>query len=117
MCVVIQNRLKLSRLYLLLHWHYLSLLLGFLASQYHTPGANIQSLKGRIRAYEERIVLLKDIKRDGDARLKVSVVRVSVPVCVSQQGPGLRAATSERQGVGFSHDSNVHTLRVCRFLV
>eukprot|EP00752_Nemacystus_decipiens_P003160 g2925.t3 len=36
---------------------------------FHTPGASIESLKARIKGYEERIVLLKEIKRDGDARL------------------------------------------------
>lgn len=36
---------------------------------YHTPGASLQSLKDRIKGYEERIILLKEIKRDGDARL------------------------------------------------
>lgn len=47
----------------------LSLLLG---SQYNTPGANIQGLKERIRGLEERIALLGEIKKDGDARLAVS---------------------------------------------
>lgn len=47
--------------------------------QFHTPGANIESVKERIRGYEERIILLKEIKKDGDARLAVSA---------SQQRPG-----------------------------
>lgn len=41
--------------------------------QFHTPGANPESLKERIRGLEERIVLLKEIKKDADARLAVSV--------------------------------------------